>query len=173
MNVVCPHCHEKIKLVTNENQTVASCEKCNGKFKVEMLNPDSNKSSIIPKPDEIKVLCPFCFRKVLMPESLLGEKIVCPDCENEYKVEAKHVIFTISDKRVATGTQLKAPVRVDKEDAKSKIKDGADSKNKPSVKAPSAGASKPTIKKPTETVTLAPRPDAVPIRPKGKKTFRK
>ena len=141
MNVVCPHCHETIELTTCENQTIAGCHKCNGTFKIEMLNPSSNKSSIVPEPDEIKVLCPFCFRKVLMPETMMGDKITCPDCGNDYTVEPKNVIFTIPDKRVATGSQLKDPVRLEKA--------------------------------PTETVTLAPKSDAVQIRPKAKKVFKK
>ena len=39
MNVTCPHCHESIELSTRENQTVAGCHKCNGTFKIEVLNP--------------------------------------------------------------------------------------------------------------------------------------
>ena len=75
---------------------------------------------------------------------MLGDSINCPDCGEEYVVNAKNVIFTIPDKRVATGAQLKDPVRLEK--------------------AP---------KSPSETVTLAPRPDAVTIRPNVKKTFTK
>jgi len=112
MNVVCPHCHESITLSTRENQTVTGCHHCNGTFKIEILNPSSNKSSIVPKPDDIKILCPHCYRKVLMPKSMLNTAIQCPDCKQEYVTTANNVIFSIPDTRVAAGAQLKEPVRL-------------------------------------------------------------
>jgi len=112
MNVVCPHCQETTTLTTRENQTVSGCHNCSGTFKIEVLNPSSNKSSIVPRPDEIKVLCPLCSRKVLIPKSLLNTAIECPDCKHEHVITAKNVIFSIPDTRVAAGAQLKEPVRL-------------------------------------------------------------
>ena len=112
MYINCPHCNKNITLSARENQTVAGCHFCNGYFKVEILNPASNKSSIVPDANEIKVLCPQCSRKILMPKSMLDTEINCPDCHAEYEVNAKNVIFSIPDSRVATGAQLKEPVKL-------------------------------------------------------------
>ena len=167
MKVVCPHCQSEIKLSTRENQTVAGCHICNGTFKIEVLSPESNKSKIVPERDESKVLCPHCSRKVLIPNSLIGSTICCPDCNNNYKVEPKNVIFSITDCRVATGTQLKDPVRIPsgKKSPTSTMTLGCKQVRPGGSKKPSklTGVKlvRPGGKTPTKTVTSGPSSDQV------------
>jgi hypothetical protein len=175
MDITCPHCKETVALLTRPNQTIAGCTKCNGTFKVEVLNPNSNKSSIVPEPNELKVLCPGCSRKILMPDSMLNTDIVCPDCHNPFTALPKHVIFTVEDSRVSTGQQLKTPVPVPTAPASAP----KDVTNNPTV-APKPPAGKKTNKtfkmkkpimpsaniNPQATQTLVNKPEAVAVRPK-------
>ena len=167
MEVICPHCNEKIPLITRPNQKVAGCTHCNGVFRIEVLNPQSNKSNIVPDPNEVKVLCPTCSRKILMPKSMLNTDISCPDCHHNFKAEPKFVIFTISDERVAMGKQLKKPVQVESEPQSSapvKAEGAAPKKSAPMrpkapVKAEGAEPKKSTPFKPMAAApTAAPRP---------------